>query len=388
MTPTLRGVGRDGGYGMGEGGPCVLMAFHDPLLNGATLSALRAVPYLEERGWRFSFWVPAPGPCFEWLAGREADVRGTFRPVVSGFQALREPPGIVRRLAATPGYLASFSRALRDANPRLVHANSLYSYAEALTARAARRPTLLHLHDMAPRGKLRSARAIARSGVHHSIGVSRACAASYAHNGWSPGLVYEAAPVPDEAAPVRESPSPFVVGTVGVVARRKGSDLFVAAAKQLLARFPGRFEFRMVGSPTDPLEREWGDAVVREAKSAGVVHVPEADVYAELRGWDAFALASRMDPCPIVKLEAMASGLPVVGARTDGIAEQVTPESGILVPPDDSRALAAGIERIADADVRTRAAMGVAGRRRVETVFSLESQAEGLDAAYRLVLGD
>ena len=48
-------------------------------------------------------------------------------------------------------------------------------------------------------------------------------------------------------------------------------------------------------------------------------------MFERLARWDAFVLPSRSDPFPISMLEAMASGLPVVGTRRDGIAEQSRP---------------------------------------------------------------
>jgi glycosyltransferase involved in cell wall biosynthesis len=359
------------------------MAFHDPLLNGATISALRAVPLLEARGWSFSFWVPAPGPCFDWLAERGAEVEGEFRPIVSGLRGLREPPGPARRLLGAPGYLRRFAGAVKRADPRLVHANSLFTYAEALTAqRLLRRPTLLHVHDMIPSGKPREARAVCRRGVSRCVAVSRACAASYAHDGWAPDMVYEAAPIPAEVVPIREAPEPFVIATVGVVAPRKGGDLFVAAARELQRTHPGRFEFRLIGAPNDPHEREWGERVIAEARAAGVVHRPEADVLAEMSGWDAFVLPSRSDPCPLVMLEAMASGLPVIGTRCDGIGEQITEDCGRLVEMDNAGELAAAILAVSRLSAQERARMGGAGRRRVESVFSLDAQADGLHRIY------
>jgi phosphatidylinositol alpha-1,6-mannosyltransferase len=68
----------------------------------------------------------------------------------------------------------------------------------------------------------------------------------------------------------------------------------------------------------------------------------------------------------IVYLEASASGLPVVAARSRGGAEAVLEgETGLLAPPDDPAALTQVLAPlINDADLRQR--MGRAGRRWVE----------------------
>jgi glycosyltransferase involved in cell wall biosynthesis len=359
-----------------------LVALHDELLNGATISVLRAVPLLEDRGWEFAFWVPQPGPAAERLAADGATIAGEWRPVVSGLRPLREPPGIARRLAATPGYLRRFRRFVHEAGPDLVHANSLFSYAEALSAHRSGVPTMLHLHDMAPASRKRAvARAICRR-LDLTIAASKACASSYAGGDWSPQVVHEAAPVPPEPVPLRDSPRPFVVGTVGVIAPRKGSDVFVEAARAVLATGE-EIEFRMVGRPTDPLEREWGEGVLERARALGIGHQPEADILDEFRRWDAFVLPSRADPFPIVMLEAMAAGLPVIGTRVDGLAEQITPQSGVLVAPEEPGELAGAIVSLARRPLAEREAMGTAARERVAANFTIERQAEGLDRAYR-----
>jgi len=362
----------------------VVVVFHDEILNGATISVLRALPCLEERGWSFAFWVPQPGPTADRLRAEGYRVYGEAKPVASGLRALREPPGIARRLARTPGYLRRLRHALRREAPALVHANSLYSFAEAAAAKRAGVPTLIHLHDMAPRSrKARLAREVVRRSADFAVAASQACADSYAvgMGGWSPRVVYEAAPVPAEPAAVRERPEPYVIGTVGVVAPRKGSDLFVEAARRILAERDD-VEFRMVGSATDPLEREWGEAVLRRAADLGIRHIPQTDVEAELRGWDAFALPSRYDPCPIALLEAMALGLPVMGSKVDGIPEEIAPGTGLLVDAEDANDLARAMRQVIAMPHGERVAMGRAARARVERVFSVEQQAHALDQAY------
>ncbi len=85
-------------------------------------------------------------------------------------------------------------------------------------------------------------------------------------------------------------------------------------------------------------------------------------------------------------LEAMAHARPVIGARVDGIAEQITPDAGLLVGPESGRALADAIAAVAEMPAARRAEMGAAARRRA-VQFSIERQAEALEAVYERVLG-
>jgi glycosyltransferase involved in cell wall biosynthesis len=68
-----------------------------------------------------------------------------------------------------------------------------------------------------------------------------------------------------------------------------------------------------------------------------------------------------------------------------GIMEQVSPDVGVLVPPDDADALAEAIVKFVR-DPQLRARMGAAARERVEREFSVANQARGLHAAYLAAL--
>jgi glycosyltransferase involved in cell wall biosynthesis len=315
-------------------------------------------------------------------------VDGSERPIASGLKALREPPGVRRRLAMAPRYLRRFRRFVRSVDPAVVHSNSLYSFAEALTSRALGVPTVLHLHDMAPTSwKSPIVRWICRHGANGCFAVSEACARSYATGGWAPRVVHGGAPIPDAAVTPRSDPRPFVFGTVGVLSQRKGTDLFVAAAERV-RRVRDDVEFRLVGAAADPLDRQWGLEVAERAQAAGIEHLESADVEAQMREWDAFVLPSRRDPFPLVMLEAMALGLPVIGARVDGIPEQIGDrDAGVLVEPDDAAGLAQAMSTMADRSQSDRAAMGRAARERIAERFTLPRLADGTDTVYRAVAG-
>ena len=79
-----------------------------------------------------------------------------------------------------------------------------------------------------------------------------------------------------------------------------------------------------------------------------------------LASCDAFVHAGDQETFGLAALEAMACGLPVVGAAAGGTAEIVTPACGVLTRPRDADALAAGIEQLFASD---RAAMSAEARR-------------------------
>jgi glycosyltransferase involved in cell wall biosynthesis len=352
------------------------------------------VPFLAGLGFDFSFWVPRPSGLYDDLQARGWDVDGAPRSIEYSVRAWRLEPGPVRRLVTTPSYFRHFASFLESRRPALVHANSVLTLAEALAARRRGVPTLLHVHEMLPANlRSRLLRKVAWEQLDQIVAVSRPCAAQLAWNGRVPTIVYESAPVPEHATTLREDPRPFTVGTVAVVSTRKGSDLFVEAARLLGERVNGAnghgqpgFRFEMVGAPSDAIERDWAQSVLKRAQEVGIDHAASADVWQRLRRWDAFALPSRADPFPLSMLEAMASGLPVIGARTDGIAEQLVPGTGVLVEPGNPRALADAIAWLAAQRPTVREQLGSAARRRVTDNFSLAHQVQAMEAVYRRLL--
>jgi glycosyltransferase involved in cell wall biosynthesis len=363
----------------------VLVVLHEDVPGGASLSIVRVAPLLAELGWRLVFWASRPSRLYDELGDRGLEVHGEARLIAYSWRALRAPPGPRARIAGQPRYLRAFRATLRDVSPAIVHANSAFTLAEALAARSAGLPVVYHVHEMVPESwKGTVARRVGLWTSREVIAVSEASADRLALPGRRPRIVREAAPIPSEAPSRVGREGPTVVGTVGVISRRKGSDTFIDAARLVREADP-EVELRMIGAPTDVLDAEWAQRVLARAAEVGITHVARTDVQHELRDWDVFVLPSRVDPFPISVLEAMGAGLPVVGTAVDGLREQVTTETGILVPPEDPKALAEAILEL-HRDSERRAKLGAAGRRRVLESFTLERQAAGLDEAYRAAL--
>jgi len=101
---------------------------------------------------------------------------------------------------------------------------------------------------------------------------------------------------------------------------------------------------------------------------------------------DVFVLSSLCEALPYAVLEAMATGLPVVGTRVGGMAEMIVPgETGFLVPARSPSELAAAIRSLLEsADLRQR--LGQRGRERVVRHFQEKDMVARTIQVYRDLL--
>jgi glycosyltransferase involved in cell wall biosynthesis len=102
--------------------------------------------------------------------------------------------------------------------------------------------------------------------------------------------------------------------------------------------------------------------------------------------FDAFILTSENEGTPVVAIEALASGCPVVATNAGGTATVVRHgESGYLVPIGDTHELAGRLRELASMPELARS-MGKAGQLDVKQRFASETMAETVDALYRRLL--
>ena len=187
----------------------------------------------------------------------------------------------------------------------------------------------------------------------------------------------DVSPVPRADLGVPESAP--LAAVVGLVYRAKGQDLALEALGQ-----PGCEDLHLILAGEGE-EREAYQAHARRLGVADRAHFLgwRDDVPALLATADFLLLPSRWEGLPYIVLEALASGLPVVASRVDGVGGAVAEgESGFTVPVGDARALGAACARMLAAGPDARREMGRAGRARVEQRFTLEAMVRGHAAVY------
>jgi glycosyltransferase involved in cell wall biosynthesis len=175
-----------------------------------------------------------------------------------------------------------------------------------------------------------------------------------------------------------------VIGFVGRLTDQKGCEYLVRAVPQVLARFP-RTKFVIVG---DGPERGRLERLADELQVTAAVDFAgyQASPISHIQAMDVVAIPSIYDPFPLVTLEVMALGRPVVGSAVGGIPEAVEDgRTGLLVPPREPAALAAALVQLLDAP-ELRRVMGEAGRARARRLFSPEVIAGEYAALYRRLL--
>ncbi|MBV9994798.1 MAG: glycosyltransferase [Caulobacteraceae bacterium] len=177
--------------------------------------------------------------------------------------------------------------------------------------------------------------------------------------------------LPDEA---------LVIGHVGDVMPEKRQSDLILAARPLLARRP-EAKVVMVGAPLHRGELRRMDRAMQGLAGRVVRLERRADVPDILPAFDIFALPSVKEEGPLVALEAMAAGLPVVGARVGQMGRLVAEgESGFLVRPWEPAAMAARLEQLAE-DPALRSAMGLAARARALAEVASAATIEEMEAA-------
>lgn len=191
-----------------------------------------------------------------------------------------------------------------------------------------------------------------------------------------------------EARPADLPPIGRLVGCFGRIRAQKGTDVFVDAMIRVL---PDRPDVKAVvlGRATGE-HQDFLDELKARVAAAGLNdrilfpgEVGPLETPAYYRALCLYVAPQRWEGFGVTPLEAMASGAPVVATTVGAFPKLVIDgETGSLIPPGDADAMAEAVGRWLDDDA-ARAKAGAAARSRVETQFSLEVEAEGINAVYQ-----
>jgi glycosyltransferase involved in cell wall biosynthesis len=183
-------------------------------------------------------------------------------------------------------------------------------------------------------------------------------------------------------------PGPLEILNVGRAVPVKGQSLLIEALAALTRRGVDA-RLTVVGDGPQAGElHELADrlGVAGRVEFAGAVGQDAILGYYERA--DVFATPSFAEGLPVVLMEAMATGLPVVASRITGVPELVEHGvSGYLVAPGRVDELVDALERLASASPAERAAMGSAGREKVVAEFAIDRTAEALLGVYHERVG-
>jgi glycosyltransferase involved in cell wall biosynthesis len=175
-----------------------------------------------------------------------------------------------------------------------------------------------------------------------------------------------------------------VLLSVARLVRQKGLDVAVDALPTIRERHPDAVLVVLGQGP----ERAGLEEQARRRGVSEALRLPgrAGDVAAWLQRADVLVHPARWEGFGLAVLEAMVAGLPVVGSRVSSLPELVADgRTGVLVPPDDSDALAAAVSELLD-DPDLARQLGEAGRERASKEFSVDRMAERTLDVYRAAL--
>jgi glycosyltransferase involved in cell wall biosynthesis len=297
----------------------------------------------------------------------------------------------------SPAYARGIRRLLRGGGFDLVHAHIFASAAAAAIATLGKGlPLVITEHTEASWQTWRT-RWISRWAhrrARHTIAVSTPIERRLIERDGVPSdlvtLIPNAViPAPDETPDSASTlPDGWPEGPlIGVVARlqpEKGVANFLQAATRVSRIFP-EAGFLVVGD--GPLREELLSLAERLGISKRVRFLGyRTDSRALMGLMDVLVVPSLTEGSPLIVLEAMAAGIPVVASAVGGIPDQLRHgEEGILVPPDDPDALGEALGALLRDPAYARR-LGETGRLRTENEFSHETLVRRIEVVYRAAL--
>ena len=310
--------------------------------------------------------------------------RFTVRDLLEDFRQLR--------------VIIELHRAVKRHAIDLIHANSLsVALLGGIVARINRIPILMHKRYATSYGILDK---LCERLLHRVILVSEATRWDFAPLE-KQTLIYNGVDLDTFQASLEEvetlrselfSDDPEAAALVGVVTRitpEKGIHVLVSAMAELKEK--ANVKLLVVGGPYFQKDIDYMEAL---KQAVADLDIKDSVIFTGFLS-DTRIVTSLLDivlvpsiipeACPRTIIEAMAVGKPVIATPLGGSKELVTPETGILVPPEDASAVANAIATLV-ADQERLTAMGNAARDRAVQLFSSQKNTTSTEAVYAELL--
>jgi glycosyltransferase involved in cell wall biosynthesis len=299
------------------------------------------------------------------------------------------------------GVIRGVARHARERGYNLIHTHTSRSaLVGCIAARLTGLPMCHHVHSPTTedtenpwRNRLNAiVERLSLSKVKQLIAVSDAMREHLLGRGFPSSLItviYNGVPTSNDFRIRKRPEDEWILGTVAYFRPRKGLDVLIRSLYQM--RQSGlAVRLRVIGGfETTAYEQEIHKSVQNLTLQSHIDWIGFSNnVMAELEKMDIFVLPSLFgEGLPMVVLEAMSAGLPVVASRVEGIPEAVGDgQEGLLVEPGDSDALALSLQGIIEGRYDWSSMCSKAYDRQ-RNHFSDVSMAQGVADLYWKLLG-
>jgi D-inositol-3-phosphate glycosyltransferase len=371
--------------------PSVLVAHSRDGMGGSVKIGARFAKELTDRGrWDVMTVCNSDGPVFEYHLRMGLRATPLFKATGLRYRPNPADGNAIRRARKRVRLLLGARRYLEMHRPALIHAHDESSaLAWGLAARKYGIPLIWHVHQHLPQ---MFTDPVLRWLATHVVLVSRANQArfkgkkappsSVIHNGVDTSVFH---PVPRS-----QTDAPPVIGFISNLVDRKRPQWLVRALSRL----------RADGVEAEALFAGADFSGGRKAAALDELALTErvhdhyrylgyrSDVATLLRSIDILVLPSERDKeaFPLIVLEAMACGVPVVATAVAGVPEAVIAgRTGELVDPDDFEAFVSALKKLV-LRPGLRRAYGAAAVQECRARFSLQASASQLEKVYGRVL--
>jgi 2-deoxystreptamine N-acetyl-D-glucosaminyltransferase/2-deoxystreptamine glucosyltransferase len=169
---------------------------------------------------------------------------------------------------------------------------------------------------------------------------------------------------------VPEPESPPVVLCVGHITVRKNQNAFIHAMDRLAEHGPLRMLFVGLAAESDSYAQEFKKLMATRPWIEHINWAERAEVRGLFRKASVLVLPTLEDNCPMVVLEAMASGIPVVASNVGGVPDLVEDGlTGLFCDPLNEASMAGAVDRILREPALARSLTENARKKARETYF-------------------